>query len=339
MDYQIKRAFSIGETFEPRPWMLLEVFPVKNEEGDILAYCGMESPKIAGIRSDLPTEIFSHQLKDLDLSDVYAVADFMTTYGMIGSYSAGRYDMGFYLESGRFDLSDSKGILDFEGVYCFESGIISTSLNPISENHFTYYQDLLKGMQQIVDKERDGSLQSIRCIVSDIEVKRSVWELQRCAKITKALVQTSSLSKIACLLKLPEDRVRHEMQESDEYINYLLRGVFPEIGIKEVSNDSEVVASHEGLTLDKVGSFEEAVALQLWEFALEGGSYRTCKECRQVFQRKQSDSRKSTARSDSAFCCDRCRNRFTQREHRKTAGYKLKQKKLKQQKQKAKSTQ
>jgi len=339
MSDQVKRTFSIGETFEPRPWMLLEVFPVKDEEGKILAYCGMENPEMAGIRSDLPTEIFSHQLKDLDLFDVCAVANFMTAYGMIGSYNAVRYDMGFYLEHGHFDLSDSKGILDFENAYHFESGIIATGLSLISENHLTYYQNLLKGMQQIVDRERDGSLQSIRCIVSDVEVKRSIGELQRCAKITKALVQTSSLSKIAHLVGVSADRVRHEIQESDKYINYLLRGVFPEMGIREVSNGKEVVTPHEGLTLDKVGSFEEAVVLQLWEFALEGGSYRTCKECRQVFQRKQTNSRKSTARSDSAFCCDRCRNRFTQREHRKTDGYKLKQQKIREQKQKAKSAQ
>ena len=87
----------------------------------------------------------------------------------------------------------------------------------------------------------------------------------------------------------------------------------------------------EGVTLTPAtertaGSLEEAIALQLWNFTLEArGGFTVCKECGQIFVRKQSKARGGASRSTSLFCCDRCKNRYAQREHRKTEGYRLKQ--------------
>ena len=333
MDYRIERTFSTSETFEPRPWLLSKVRPVIDDEGKVLAYCGMESSETAGTRSDLPTEIFNHQLKDLDLSNSCAVADFMTVYGMIGWHGTSRYNMGFYLMNSRYDFSNYVSILKFEEDYNFEVG-----LNPVEKDALTYYQGLLKGLHQVVSEE-DNSLSRINCIVSNTELSQSVWKLQRCVRIAKAIMQSDDPSEIARLADVSLSELDREIQDSDAHLNFLLREVSPKIGAKKIVDGKVHSLLHNGLTLDELGSFEQAVALQLWEFALKGGSYRICKECGEVFQQKQSKARKSTARSDSDFCCEKCRNRFTQREHRKTDGYKLKQQKIREQKQKAKSAQ
>lgn len=73
------------------------------------------------------------------------------------------------------------------------------------------------------------------------------------------------------------------------------------------------------------GGFQQALALQLWQFTLEAKTgFTICKECGQPFVRKQTKAKKSQSRSSSVFCCDKRKNRFVQREYRKSPGYRMK---------------
>ena len=74
-------VFSINQTFAPPPWPVGEVKPLFDERGELLAYSFMPS---GHFRDELPPELFSHEMKDLNMDDPTMVAGFMSDYGLIG---------------------------------------------------------------------------------------------------------------------------------------------------------------------------------------------------------------------------------------------------------------
>ena len=76
-------------------------------------------------------------------------------------------------------------------------------------------------------------------------------------------------------------------------------------------------------------SLMNAIALQIRDFNIHLSDAHQCAECGEIFIVKQTDRATKRAHSDSKFCCDKCKNKNTQRRHRESAGYKQKQAKKK----------
>ncbi|MDO4539253.1 MAG: hypothetical protein Q4B54_13900, partial [Coriobacteriales bacterium] len=183
-----------------------------------------------------------------------------------------------------------------------------------------YFTDLRNALKRLgIEKGR---------IVTPSDVEFAVDDLLSAAHLAKAFMQTDDPQKLADLANGGNLDVFDTFWSTCERLNKYLEGISPQFGFVEVHkgvpSDPTFVISR-----NRAGSFEQAAALQIWEFALKGcnDSYRVCSECGEIFVTKQSASTRTRKPSDKskAFCCDKCKNRYRQREHRKTPGYKAKQ--------------
>lgn len=318
-DYKIKRAFSIREAFKPHPWYVRGVVPVLGSSGEPIAYCEVDGP--SKLMRELPCEIFNHELKHLDVSSGEEFASFMSEFGLVGCFEKRRDSFASLLSE--LDVSDWEQVSRFEEDTDFLAFLPKEPLDcfiPWSEIE-KRYTELREGVSELAKGSR------VLRVVSAAEATTTAWSLLSSAKTAKAIMQSDNPETIAELAGISIDGLYDEIQGDDEYLNWLLRGISPEIGIViDMPDGTSGKPSFNDLILEyKHGCFEQAAALQIWEFSLHGDGYFTCCECGEVFVRKRSTNRKGSPRSTSAFCCDRCKNRYTQREYRKSPAYKLKQ--------------
>ncbi len=166
-------------------------------------------------------------------------------------------------------------------------------------------------------------------LVSIEEVRQQVKSFLSCARIAKALMAERDSKRIAEMLSLPdEDEAVFIIRSYDEFISNHLKTVSPSMGI--ISKPSEGCAPSVYLPGSNDGSLCCALALQIRKFNLMGEEhYNVCDECGEIFVERRSKGRKNKSHEDASFCCDRCKNRHTQRNYRKSPGHRLKQQKKK----------
>ena len=317
----IRAAFSIERIFKPWPWGVTRVIPLRNDIGELLAYVEPHNWNPI-IRRDLPTEIFNHELKELNLDDYLAVSDFMSTYGLIGITT----------DKQSWHPDDSVSMILFSDVHTAESyadapfdyiGYLLKLRDKDRLDHNTvhdYFIDLRNALKRL-------SIEEGR-IVTPSDVEFAVNNLLSAARLAKAFMQTDDPQKLADLANGGNPDVFENFWSTCECLNKYLEGMSPQFGFVEihkgVPSDPTFVLSR-----NTAGSFEQAAALQIWEFALKGcnDSYRVCSECGEIFVTRRSTATRTRKPSEKskAFCCDKCKNRYRQREYRKTPGYKAKQ--------------
>ena len=322
-EYKIKRVFSIHEVFKPLPWYVRDVIPILRSDGEPIAYCEVDGH--SRLMRELPCEIFNHELKRINVLNVEEFASFLYEYGLVGCFEKNRELFSSSLL--KLDISDRSQVLRFEADMDF---LALLPKNPsdyfISRQEIeTRYSELQEGIACVAKDHK------VLSVVSAAEAATTVWSLLSSAKTVKAIMQSDDPETIAKLADISVDGLYDEIQEDDEYLNWLMRGISPQIGIViDMPDGTCGKPSFDDLILEyKRGCFEQAVALQIWEFSLHGEGYSVCSECGEVFVRKRSTNRNGSPRNTSLFCCDKCKNRYTQRKYRKSPAYQLKQEKKK----------
>ena len=328
---------SIDAIFEPHEWLIPEIRPIRSEEGEVLAYCSIQVHGNWRTRTSLPEEFFSHEMKEVDIRDADKFAGFMSRYGAFRHAWKPSVRSPFLLEEalGSLDASTLEGIDCFEGRTGFlpyES--MMRDLGPRTRMEF--YAIFKPALQALLDKlsavnESTGknvlTATRISAIFSPWQATYAFENWLYAADYVKALVASSSCVDVATRVGVDEIYVARNATEAMNIINEKLRAISPRIDLLEVESDDVLPA--DGLYAK--GSIEEAIALQLWKMSIlaKQGAF-VCKECGEVFVTKRSKARKSSPRATSEFCCDRCKNRFTQREYRKSPGYRRKKEQLRQ---------
>lgn len=412
---KISRVFNTRDTFTPPPWRVFKVDVLRDIDGEAIGfYEHVDAPEFnndfgswlfdnlneenRSMISQLPCEMFNHELKELDLEDAEALASFMTEYGMIFQIDSGFLAWQAYLrvektlvetfdalvvacdealpESGEWSslllrqqvivdyMSDRygpnieeqfieakinelkvdlKGIGDDEGrfeetfgmsmreckkkIRALKRGIIPDDM----KEEISHIENIINleplGRKIAYPVSRDVELYPF--LVSIEEVQSQIMSFLGCARIAKALMEDHDLKRIAELLDLPsEEEAFFIIRHHDEFISDHLKTVSPSMGI--------VCESPQGLTHEiylpgsSDGSLCCALALQIRKFNLMGEDhYNICDECGEIFIERRAKGRKNKPHEDASFCCDRCKNRHTQRVYRNSPGYKNKQQKKK----------
>ena len=322
---------SIDILFKPRPWPVCEVRVLEDAEGEPLALVGIST--IGGARKTLeglPDEFFSHQLTDLDYRNPYEMAEFMSSWGWMGpTLKTLDEQRAFERELAALDPDDAAGIDRFEERFLYAPNHYFSAGGGRLDEARAHYASLKVAFAALAERLRDAQpdanvLTEARiCSIISIKHARRLYEdWLYCARHIKAMVRYHTPQELASALDEDELAVISNCEGAVNILQRQLSEAHPVLALRDLT---------EGVTLTPAtertaGSLEEAIALQLWNFTLEArGGFTICKECGQIFVRKQSKARAGTSRSTSLFCCDRCKNRYAQREHRKTEGYRLKE--------------
>ena len=322
---------SIDILFRPRPWPIYEVRVLESPEGEPLALVAVS--KIAGGRktlAELPDEFFSHQLADLDYRDPHEMAKFMSVYGWVGPTLGTLVEQrAFERELAGLDVDDAGAVNRFERRFAYAPNHHLSAYGSTQDEVREHYVSLKVAFADLAERLRSAQpdaniLTEARiCNIISIKHARRLFEdWLYCAQHLKALVRYRTPQELALALGEDEYAVVRNCEGAINILQSHLSKAHPVLALRDLTDGYEYTPAAERTD----GSFEEALALQLWNFTLEAkGGYTVCKECGQIFVRRQSKSRKGPARSTGQFCCDRCKNRFAQREHRKTEGYRMKQ--------------
>ena len=292
-------------------WDVYEVRVIRDEWGDPLGFCAIGKRWDNRRRRMLPDEFFNHELVDVDIHDVDALAEFMEEYGFLGHHF-----LPAQITYQRFIELDSyldKDVDSFEAITHFAWCVDDR------HDELKRIDDALREQQPGVPYSKIAFIYGVASIERVVETIRK-W--RRCATVIKLLIEHKNIADIARDLNL-------EVNQACVCLDGAVRSVNEHIGF--LSPTIEVYDAEQGYSLmgmasdrDAVG-LEEAIAVQLWRFSLEAKEgYSICRECGRMFVRKRSKTAKAASRSTSQFCCDRCKNRNAQRRYRKSPGYLLK---------------
>lgn len=322
---------SVDALFEPMAWCTPEVHALRNRDGAPLAFiatCTMLGA--LPMRSELPTEFFSHQLLDLDRSDPDKMAAFMSEYGLVGAQAWTFHDgRAFERDLAALDAADAFAIDAFEERYSYAPKSYPTKFSLDKEGAQIHYEELACSLSNLMAEleaaRADDSVASTPMIAGIVSFERARYLLESwvfCAGHIKALVQFHTPRELADALGEGETEVIAACRDAVEFLQTYLQDAHPRLDLMDTTDGQRLTYGSDA----GAGGFEQALALQLWNFALEAKEgYTVCRECGQVFVHRQTKARKGSPRNTSVFCCDRCKNRHAQREHRKTEGYRLKQ--------------
>lgn len=307
-------------------WDVYEVRVIRDEWGDPLGFCAIGKRWDNRRRRTLPDEFFNHELVDVDIHDVDALAEFMEEYGFLGHHF-----LPAQITYQRFIELDSyldKDVDYFEAITHFAWCVDDRYGDYFEKPAPGFYRLLWHELKRIDDALREQQ-SGVPCSkkafiygVASIErVVETIKKWRRCATVIKLLIEHKKIADIARDLNL-------EVNQACDCLDGAVRSVNEHIGF--LSPTIEVYDEERGYSLmgmesdrDTVG-LEEAIAVQLWRFSLEAKEgYSICKECGRMFVRKRSKTAKAASRSTSQFCCDRCKNRDAQRRYRKSPGYLL----------------
>ena len=322
---------SVDVLFETREWQVPEVRVLEDAQGNPLAFVALsEAIGCSRRRHGLPTEFFNHQLVELDYRDPYKLAAFMSEYGFLGKTLGGSsLSRNIVRALEELDETSRESIRAFEEHFGYMPNAYPSE-GPVDwDGVFDHYYALKRAVARLDAKleeaQSDSPLTARLGVCGLVSIKRAEYLYEDwlfAAAHIKALVQFHTPQELAAALGEDEYCVVRNCLNATRIVQRHLVEVHPVLGVLDVT-EGQAMMAHDGGSL---GSFEEALALQLWNFTLEAkGGFRLCKECGQVFVHKQGKSRSGASRSSSQFCCDRCKNRYAQREHRKTEGYRLKQ--------------
>lgn len=324
---------SVDVAFKPSAWGVPEVKVIYSSAGKPLAFAAISNFNCSNkVRTALPVELFNHQLLEVDYRDPEELAKFMSEYGFI--YSTVDRPIGgdatkrLVEDLAALDPCDQEAITQFEQNYGYmPSAGFSNSLWNWDEAsaHYIELKEAVIGADAKLQQAQEGTnfLNKVR-IRGLISIERAQYNFEEwlyCAKYIKAMACFKTRKELACALGESEISIMRRAANAINIIQRHLNGIHPSLDILDATTD-EPYTTH---FRQSPGNFQQALALQLWQFTLEAKTgYTICKECGQAFVHKQTKAKRSQSRSSSVFCCDKCKNRFAQREYRKSPGYKMK---------------
>ena len=322
---------SIDVIFETCTWRVPEVRVLTSPQGRPLAFVAITKlHNIAKERIGLPVEFFNHQLLDLDYKDPEKFAAFMSKYGFIGPTFYGfRKDEELAKALLNLDPYDRESVSRFEKKFGYMPNAYLSCLANDWHDIGLHYAELKSAFSEVKSKLEET--QGNNTILNELKI-RGLVSIERaqymfedwlyCVNHIQAMVRYKTPQELAEALGENEYGVIGNCIGAQKILQRNLEGIRPRLDILNVTENEYVT----GRTDHPQGSFEQALALQIWNFILESkNGFTVCKECGKAFVHKQTKSRKAQSRSTSVFCCDKCKNRYSQREHRKTEGYRLKQ--------------
>ncbi|ACV22435.1 Uncharacterised protein [Slackia heliotrinireducens] len=340
----LRRVANIYNDFKPVLWKTGKVELLRDDDGNVIGFYHFWKPWAHGIdvksyRDSLPPEIFNHQLKELDVDDPEAVAEFMTEYGMIFDSWAGNIsEMAQY---NRFVNVESYGRPSVESIDAM-ARIEGSWITPrawYTENRYNtkmLWEAEYKRMRACAESDDWSSFEPKQFLVSYGEVKENIGLVFEMVKLAKAASQYEEEDPLAEALGIDRSGLFDEILYLDEMLNGLLHVYHPKVGFQYILDgvpgnptyhcDLFDIHDSEGAMS---ASFMNAVALQIRDFNIHLSDAHQCAECGEIFIVKQTARATKRAHSDSKFCCDKCKNKNTQRRHRESAGYKQKQAKKK----------
>lgn len=318
---------SLDVLFNACSWFVPEVRVLKDSQGMPLAFVAISRVNNRlKERRNLPIEFFNHQLVDLDYRNPDKFAEFMSEYGFMGrafyrAHENKRISEGFVT----LDPFDRSSIEAFESLTGYMPGTYPSMHSLDWHDIHTHYYELKASFAEVEERlklhqtdEATLKKMEIRGILSVNRAQYLFEDWLYCVKHIQAMVQYRTPGELAKALNEDEHGVVRACMGARNILQRHLKDVHPTLDILNVTEGQYL--SHS--SSERSGSFELALAIQIWNFVLESKSgYTVCKECGKAFVHKQTKSRKSHSRSTSQFCCDRCKNRAAQRRYRKTPGY------------------
>lgn len=321
------RRFTVAHKLTPLPWVAHGVVPLYDEAGSLLAYV----ETFDGVdRTDLPVEMFRHVMDKVDPSDPDQMTKFMSKYGIVGSAV---YD-GSELISRRPEkrqnvlnaILDIKGLLDVAAIerrhhlYGSVNGNPNAWVCPSDETLRWYLavQDSLKRAGYAVKDSGDLNPGDITylILVTPQEAQNAFNSLHEAGRTARVIAAPNNQETAAWITVMDPAEIDEAVRLSDGYINSCLMSLTPRIGfVRERDAASpippEFPASYEDEGSGQYwngerGGLEEAIAAQLYNFALEASNCRICPHCLEPFVEKYSPGRKGTARSTAEYCSDGC---------------------------------
>lgn len=314
----------LDSVFSRLVWDVYKVRVIRNEWGDPLGFCAIGRRWDNRRRRMLPDEFFNHELVDVDVNDVDALAEFMEEYGFLGHHF-----LPTPITFQRFIELDSyldKDVDYFEAITHFSWRVDDRYEDYFEDPAPGFYRLLWHELKRVDDALREQqpgvsySKKVFICGVASIErVVGTIKKWRRCSTIIKLLIKHQRIADIAKDLGLEVNQACDCLDRAVRSVNEHIGFLSPTIEIYDEGLDCFLM----GATPDQdVVGLEEAIAVQLWRFSLEAKEgYSICRECGRMFVRKRSKTAKAASRSTSQFCCDRCKNRNAQRRHRKSPGY------------------
>lgn len=330
----VRRVANIYDDFKPVLWSIGEVEILRDESGNALGFYYNGKLRGKGWRDDIPAEIFNHQIKDIDNASPEAKSAFMTEYGMIFDSWPGAIDeMAQYCKS----VNIRKwGTLSIERLDALISQIDSyITAGPHTSQGRFQTRDLWKAEYERMKWYAENGWDDYEprlFLVSCEEVQENIDIVFNLVDLAKAAAQSEIEREVAELAGIERCDFFDEILYLDQVLNGLLHVFHPKVGFQYIVDGKageptyycDLLDIHEG-DGPMSASLMNAIALQIRDFNIHLSDAHQCAECGEIFIIKQTTRATSRAHSDSKFCCDKCKNKNTQRRHRESAGYKLKQ--------------
>lgn len=330
----IERIFSTVHKLGPIWWGVCEVVPLFDADGKLLAYS--ERGLCHGI-SQLPTEIFNHEMMGVDPSNPNEMAAFMSKYGLLRPCTA---DRGRAIASilDVQTMEDATRTEAMYGLYASQCGCFKPWLRPDAEM-LSWYLAVRDALRREGYAEMSRSNLNPYCvdyleIATADEAERLFRGLRRSGIVCGAVAAYQDASEImaylnglSCageVLTLSDEReVEEVVRGADAFLSGCLTAFTPKIGFVEVSDDENngrvyrcsLASFEDEFAEQEEGCLQSAIAAQIYNFALDGGKCRVCDYCGKVFVEKRSPGRKGAPRI-SAFCSDSCQQSKKQKRYR-----------------------
>ncbi|MBQ9004073.1 MAG: hypothetical protein IJ087_19695, partial [Eggerthellaceae bacterium] len=234
----VRRVANIYDDFKPVLWSLGKVEVLRNSDGEAIGFYYMWAPYKKGIdiksyRDDLPSEIFNHQLKDLNADDPDALAEFMTEYGMIFDSWAGNIDeMAQYNKFINVEKFGRKSVADIDAMI----ELADSFVNPIgwyTDNRYDtklLWQEEYKRMRVCAENDDWGDYEPRCFLVSYGEVKENIKLVFEMVKLAKAASTSEEEVPLAEALGIDRMGLFDEILYLDEMLNGLLHVFHPKVG-------------------------------------------------------------------------------------------------------------
>lgn len=316
----IEMTFSMDKLWSPPPWGVYEVVPLMDERGEVIVYAEAIFQRMA---TGLPREFFNGGMRDVDIDDPVCFADFMSKYGLVGA-SRPRGLMPVDV----MDVNDERDVKRVDVRYRFERGRNKRRLDGRwgLQDKLWWYKSLQRAAMEAdvgwttSDKLLNNFTQGFM-FVTAYEAKTAFEELLSCADVVSALLVCDEMDQVADFLGISKASAVDYVIFHIDCLNEKLKNMFPQMDLKErLGARFRELPFGDGVLDERrrnEGTFDGAVALQIYQVALKWEQYKVCKECGRVFAETEPEGRKGPSRSTARFCSSRCYNRYKQRERRR----------------------
>ena len=334
---RLRRVANIYGDFKPILWVVGEVGILRNESGKALGFYyenqGKSSWDTFDWREDIPVEFFNHQLKDVDGGTPEELAALMSEYGMIfDSWPGAINEMALYSRTVNVRKWGTPSIEEIESqIEQLDTHVSSVFPSEGRRKTKALWKAEYRRLEEYAKKGWEG-YRPRTFMVSIEEVRENIDLVFDMADLAKAASQSDTEDDIARIVDIARYDFFDTILDLDRMLNDLLHVFHPMVGFQYIVDgeegkptyycDQQDIHEEDG---SEPASLMNAIALQLRNFNINLGSARQCSECGEVFIVKQTKRPSKRPHSDSMFCCDKCKNRYAQRKHRESPGYKLSQ--------------